>query len=84
MLFRSRAKRRQDDLLQEGIHARLEQLIEDIQSRDEYDSHRSHSPLRKADDAMVLDTSTMTIGQQVEFILSEAKEILERQQHTYT
>jgi cytidylate kinase len=69
-----RARRRQKELEEQGIETNLDSLVQDIIQRDEKDSSRSLSPLRRADDAVVLDTSTMTIMQQVEFIVEKAKE----------
>ena len=73
-----RARRRQRELRQTGIEVDIEKLEKEIVERDRKDSERSLSPLRKADDAIVLDTSDMTIEQQVEFIIHKAKEILRR------
>ncbi len=70
----ARALRRQREMEAQGIVADLETLIKEIRERDEKDSSREESPLRKADDAIVLDTSTMTIDEQVEFVVQKAKE----------
>ena len=67
-----RAKRRLKDLKNAGHESSIEEQKADIERRDAYDSGRAHSPLRKADDAVEIDTSTMTIEQQVEKILSLA------------
>lgn len=73
-----RARRRQKELAAQGITTSLDDLVKEIVTRDEKDSRRALSPLRKADDAIILDTSTMTVDQQVEFITRKAKEIIER------
>ncbi len=70
----ARALRRQREMEAQGIVADLETLIKEIRERDEKDSSREESPLRKADDAIELDTSTMTIDEQVEFVVQKAKE----------
>lgn len=70
----ARALRRQRELEAKGVTADLDTLIKEIRERDEKDSRREESPLRKADDAIVLDTSTMTIDEQVEFVVQKAKE----------
>jgi cytidylate kinase len=73
-----RAKRRQKDLEQQGVSVDLDELIGEIRERDEKDSGRHVSPLRKAEDAVVLDTSTLSIEDQVEFIVKNVEEILQR------
>ncbi len=70
----ARARRRQRELQAKGIITELERLITEIRERDEKDSSREESPLRKADDAIVLDTSDMTIDEQVAFVVQKANE----------
>jgi len=65
-----RAKRRLKDLKHAGHESSIEEQMADIERRDKYDSSRAHSPLRKADGAVEIDTSTMTVEQQVDKILS--------------
>jgi len=72
-----RAKRRKKDLAEVNISVPLETLENEIIERDRIDSNRSLSPLRKADDAIELDTTSLTIEQQVDFIVSKAKKIIE-------
>jgi len=48
--------------------------MREIRERDEKDSSREESPLRKADDAIVLDTTALTIDEQVEFVVQKAQE----------
>lgn len=67
-----RARRRYLQLKQAGETVNLADLVEEIRARDERDSNRSLSPLKPADDAVVLDSTTMTIDQVIERILSEA------------
>ena len=73
-----RARRRKKDLAQVGIEANRDDLIKEIDARDQKDSTREASPLRKAPDAIELDTSNLTIEEQVDFILRRAKEILRK------
>ena len=61
-----RAKRRYDELQAKGEICDLEKIKADIEERDYRDMHREHSPLKQADDAILLDTSDMTIEQVVE------------------
>ncbi|MEW5994457.1 MAG: (d)CMP kinase [Candidatus Zixiibacteriota bacterium] len=65
-----RARRRLIDLTGLGAGTTLEEQKEKIRQRDEYDSSRNHSPLCKAPDAVVVDTTDLTIEEQVERIVS--------------
>ena len=56
-----RAKRRFIENQEKGIEMSYEELVEDIRRRDHIDSTRKESPLRKAEDAIEIDTTTMTI-----------------------
>jgi cytidylate kinase len=60
-----RAGRRHEELKRMGLNVHFEAVLNDIRARDERDSHRSAAPLRMADDAVLLDTSNMTIDQAV-------------------
>ncbi|RXT14041.1 (d)CMP kinase [Ammoniphilus sp. CFH 90114] len=72
-----RALRRYKDLQEKGHQADLEQLKHDIARRDKLDSEREAAPLRCAEDAVVLDSSGLTIEQVVEQIVGLYKEKLE-------
>lgn len=61
----ARAKRRYDELIQKGENCNYEEIKADIEKRDYEDSHREISPLRQAEDAVLLDTSDMNIEQVV-------------------
>jgi len=71
-----RARRRKKDLENVGIEVDTLTLVDEINKRDQQDSTREVSPLRKAPDAIELDTSSMSIETQVEFIVAKAKERL--------
>jgi len=62
-----RAKRRYDELTQKGVPVELNEIAENIRMRDREDENRPVSPLRKANDALVLDNSYMTIAEQMEW-----------------
>ena len=64
-----RAFRRQKELLQLDVLADLDTIIENIQKRDQIDTTRSESPLRQASDAVVIDTTHITISEQVDNVL---------------
>ena len=73
----ARARRRGDELRERGIQADIEGLKEEIRDRDRLDSTRAESPLRKADDAIEVDTSNMTIGEQVALVTTTARRVME-------
>jgi len=68
-----RAKRRQLDLKAIGEEKTIDELVEEIRRRDRFDSERSHSPLKKADDAIEVDTSELTIDEQVDFMVNKVR-----------
>ncbi len=65
-----RAKRRYKDALKQNPHASLEQIKENIEKRDRIDSTRASSPLKKADDAVLIDTTDKSVDQVIDEILS--------------
>ena len=69
-----RARRRQAEMEQNGIQICSDELMANIKRRDDNDSMRKHSPLKKPDDAVVLDTSGMSIEQQVAFVVNAARQ----------
>ena len=75
---RVRAERRQLDLESIGEKKSINSLIEEIHKRDKHDSERNHSPLRKAEDAIEIDTTNFTINGQVDFMVNKIKSIINR------
>ena len=69
-----RAQRRYDELKQKGMEADYEDILKNVQERDYIDSHREVSPLKQADDAILLDNSNMTIPEQKEWLMQRFKE----------
>ena len=63
-----RAKRRYDELKEKGINIDFEEVKRSIIARDIADENRDISPLRRADDAIILDNSRMTVGEQMQWI----------------
>ena len=59
-----RAQRRYDELVKKGEEADFDSILRNVEERDYIDSHREVSPLRQADDAILLDNSDMTIPEQ--------------------
>ncbi len=72
-----RARRRQAELSGSGTELPVVQVVRDLKERDFKDSTREASPLRKADDAIDIDTTNFTIDEQVEKILRYVKERIE-------
>ena len=70
-----RAKRRYDELKGKGMEADYDEILKNVQERDYIDSHREVSPLKKADDAIELDNSDMTIDQQKEWLMQRFNEV---------
>jgi cytidylate kinase len=64
-----RAKRRYDELKAKGENPIMEDVLADINDRDYRDSHRTESPLRQAEDAVVVDNSNMTREEQMKYII---------------
>ncbi len=65
----SRAKRRLADNEKRGMPSDYDEIKKDIERRDYIDSHRENSPLSKAEDAIVVDTSNMSIEEEIERII---------------
>jgi cytidylate kinase len=69
-----RAQRRHKQLMEQGVSASLTDLLEDMQIRDERDQQRATAPLKPADDAIIIDTTSMD----VELVV---KTVMERVEH---
>lgn len=72
----SRAKRRYKELMEKGMDTTLETVKLDIMARDKNDSERKVSPLKKADDAVLIDTSDMTFDEVVECVKEMIKKVI--------
>ena len=72
-----RAQRRYKELLEKGEAVTFEEVLENVRERDRIDSTREDSPLQKAEDAIVIDNSNLTLDQQFETILQLAQEKLQ-------
>jgi cytidylate kinase len=70
-----RAQRRKLELLQKGEDLPLEDIKENLRMRDEIDMNRSEGPLKRAEDAIDLDTSHRSMDEQVEFVLAHVRRI---------
>jgi cytidylate kinase len=70
-----RAQRRKLELLQKGEDLPLEEIVENLRKRDEIDSNRSEGPLKRAVDAIDLDTSFRSMDEQVAFVLAHVRRV---------
>jgi CMP/dCMP kinase len=70
-----RAKRRYKELMDKQMPANYEEVLHNIQSRDHIDSSREDSPLKQADDAIMLDNSAMTVEEQMVWFRDAFREI---------
>jgi len=68
-----RAQRRYKQLIDKGVGASLEDILQDLRARDDRDMNRSASPLKPAEDAIRLDSTSMTIDEVLAAVLEEAR-----------
>ena len=69
-----RAQRRYDELQTKGMPADFDDILKNVEERDYIDSHRDVSPLKQAEDALLLDNSDMTIAEQKQWLLDRFNE----------
>lgn len=72
-----RAQRRYDEIIARGDAANYNEILENVQQRDHIDQTREVSPLRKADDALLLDNSNMTREEQEKWLIEQYNKIIE-------
>lgn len=73
-----RALRRQEELKENGYEIALGEIIENLQTRDQIDTTRKESPLVKAEDAILLDSTELSIEQQTEYVVDRANEMIQK------
>lgn len=73
-----RSRRRYQELVEKGLQVDSQEVLQNVQERDKIDSEREISPLKQADDAIVLDNSHMTREEQLQWSLNKAKEIIDK------
>jgi len=73
-----RAQRRYDELKNKNVAADFNEILNNVQERDYIDSHREVAPLRKADDAIELDNTNLTLLEQKEWLLERYKDVIEK------
>jgi cytidylate kinase len=70
-----RARRRYEQMQKQGLEADYDQILHSIANRDRQDIEREHSPLKKADDAIEIDTDNINVDEGIEIILKEIKNL---------
>ena len=73
-----RAQRRYDELMEKGMEADYNEILENVKQRDYIDSHRDVSPLRKAGDAIELDNSNISIEEQKQWLINQYKRVCKK------
>ncbi|HSH19037.1 MAG TPA: (d)CMP kinase [Draconibacterium sp.] len=73
-----RAQRRFIELKEKGVEVDFNSILQNVEGRDEIDSNREVSPLKRADDALILDNSNLTREEQLKWTLEKVNEITER------
>lgn len=73
-----RAQRRYDELMEKGMEADYNEILENVKQRDYRDSHRDVSPLRKAGDAIELDNSNISIEEQKQWLIHQYKRVCKK------
>lgn len=71
-----RAQRRYDELKAKGVDVSFDEILENVTQRDHMDSNRKESPLRRADDAILLDNSNINQQQQLAIVLDLVKKLI--------
>ena len=74
-----RADRRYKELIEKGENVKYGDVLEDINKRDYDDIHRKLNPLKKADDAIEIDTSNMSVAEVTDRILKEINQNVDRE-----
>lgn len=73
-----RAKRRYDELKAKGQEAGFDDILENVKQRDFIDQNREVSPLRQADDALMLDNSELTVEEQKKWLLEQFNKVVSK------
>ena len=74
----TRAQRRLDELQKKGSNVSFEEVLDNVKKRDYRDHNREISPLRKADDALLLDNSKMTLAEQDAWLIAQYNRVIEK------
>ncbi len=71
-----RAQRRYDELTEKGLKVDFDEILKNVMERDHIDSSRKESPLKQAEDALLLDNSDISREEQLEWVLNKVKELI--------
>lgn len=71
-----RAERRYKELEAKGMEANMEEILKNVKERDYIDQHRTISPLRRANDAIILDNSYLTIEEQKQWLMEQYEQVI--------
>ena len=74
--LKTRAQRRRRELGEKGIEVTLDDVMRNLKFRDDFDSSRKHSPLRRTSDSILLDTTNLTIEEEINRVVEIVKEKL--------
>ena len=74
----TRAQRRLDELQKKGSNVSFEEVLDNVKKRDYIDQNREISPLREADDALLLDNSKMTLAEQDAWLIAQYNRVIEK------
>ena len=74
----TRAQRRVNELKAKGQAVSYQEVLENVQKRDYIDQHREESPLKKADDAILLDNSDMSLDEQDKWLYNQYRKVISR------
>lgn len=72
----SRAERRTKEMLAAGLHANYEEIKNNLIARDKFDTEREHSPLKPAPDAILIDTTKLSITEQTQLVVDLANQLI--------
>lgn len=75
----TRAQRRYDELIQKGDTVTFDEVLKNVEERDYIDTHRSNSPLVKADDAIEIDNSNLSREEQFDMVLDFVNKIIKKE-----
>ena len=73
-----RAQRRTDELSEKKMTTVFAEVMQNLAYRDQYDTNRLHSPLKKADNAIVVDTTNLTIDEEISLVEQLVKEKIQK------
>ena len=76
--LKERARRRIKELAEKNVNVTFDEVLDNLKFRDDFDSRRAHSPLKKAQDAIVVDTTNLTSEQEIDIVEKLVRERLNK------